>query len=132
MQKTVIGWTNYTHNFWTGCQKVSTGCKFCYMHRMLEGKGKNPNRVVKANNKSFAAPFFDKKPKMIFTCSMSDFFIEEADLWRIDAWRIIKETPWHTWQILTKRPERIRECLPDDWGENGYPNVWLGVTGYSA
>lgn len=58
---------------------------------------------------------------------MSDFFIEEADKWRPEAWEIISLTPQHTWLILTKRPERIKDCLPPDWG-NGYPNVWLGVT----
>jgi protein gp37 len=63
----------------------------------------------------------------IFTCSWSDFFIEEADEWRAEAWAIIKATPEFTYQILTKRPERIAEHLPEDWG-SGYPNVWLGVT----
>lgn len=63
----------------------------------------------------------------IFTCSWSDFFIEEADRWRNEAWRIIKDTPEFTYQILTKRPERISDCLPDDW-EDGYENVWLGVS----
>ena len=97
------------------------------MHRMLDGQGKDPNRVVRASHGYFVAPVVDKEPKLIFTCSMSDFFIAEADAWRADAWRVIKYTPWHTWQILTKRPERILECLPADWG-TGYPNVWLGVT----
>lgn len=68
-----------------------------------------------------------KEPKRIFTCSMSDFFIEGADQWRDEAWEIIRKTPQHTWLILTKRPERIKQCLPKDWGE-GYPNVWLGTT----
>ena len=98
------------------------------MHRIIEGKGDNPNVVHRANDKYFYAPYFDKDPKLIFTCSMSDFFIEEADQWRDRAWATIKNTPWHTWQILTKRPERIAQSLPADWGEHGYPNVWLGVT----
>lgn len=97
------------------------------MHRIIEGKGGDGSIVKRADDKYFYSPFFDKQPKMIFTCSMSDFFIEEADQWRERAWKTIKNTPWHTWQILTKRPERIKQCLPDDWGE-GYPNVWLGVT----
>lgn len=65
---------------------------------------------------------------MIFTNSMSDFFIKEADAWREEAWDVIRRTPQHRWQILTKRPERILECLPNDWGREGYPNVWLGTT----
>ena len=64
---------------------------------------------------------------MVFTCSYSDWFIEEADPWRDEAWETVKQTPHLTYQILTKRPERIQECLPRDWRE-GYGNVWLGVT----
>jgi protein gp37 len=126
MQQSKIGWTQFTHNFWTGCQKVSTGCKYCYMHRIYDGKKVNPNIVVK-NVHGFDAPTRVATPQIIFTCSMSDFFIKEADQWRDDAWKVIKATPQHTWLILTKRPERIAQCLPLDWG-NGYPNVWLGVT----
>jgi protein gp37 len=58
---------------------------------------------------------------------MSDFFIEEADAWRNDVWDIIKKTPQHTYQILTKRPERIAAHIPADWGD-GWPNVWLGTS----
>ena len=126
MQNSTIGWTDFTHNFWTGCQKVSQGCKFCYMWRIYESQGRNP-KVVMRNEKGFYAPTGKFNPLMIFTNSMSDFFIKEADQWRAEAWKVIKETPWHTWQILTKRPERIAQCLPGDW-ENGYPNVWLGVS----
>jgi protein gp37 len=64
---------------------------------------------------------------LTFTCSWSDFFIDEADPWRAEAWEIIRQTPHLTYQILTKRPERMVSCLPEDWG-SGYPNVWLGVS----
>jgi protein gp37 len=64
---------------------------------------------------------------MIFTCSMSDWFHKDADPWRDEAWAIIKATPHHTYQILTKRPGRMARHLPADWGD-GYPNVWLGVS----
>jgi protein gp37 len=62
---------------------------------------------------------------MIFTCSWSDFFIERADPWREDAWDIIRRTPQHTYQILTKRPDRVKRHLPTGWP---FPNVWLGVS----
>lgn len=62
----------------------------------------------------------------IFTCSISDFFIEEADEWRPEAWDIIRRTPF-TYLILTKRIERVRQFLPSDWG-SGYKNVWLGTS----
>ncbi len=97
------------------------------MHRIEAGLGRDGSVVVRAEDGYFYAPMKDKNGKYIFTCSMSDFFIEEADLWRDEAWKVIKNTPWHTWQILTKRPERIKQCLPGDWGD-GYPNVWLGVS----
>ncbi len=58
---------------------------------------------------------------------MSDFFHPGADDWREDAWKLIAECQHLDWLVLTKRAERIVDCLPADWGE-GYPNVWLGVT----
>ncbi len=74
--------------------------------------------------------------QMVFTCSWSDYFINEADPWRDEAWKVIRETPWHVYRICTKRPERIRPAngpslLPPDWDSewNGaYKHVWLGVT----
>ena len=128
MNKTKISWTDCTHNFWNGCHKVSAGCKYCYMHRLNERFGKDLDTVRLASDKYFYAQLRVKTPLVIFTYSMSDFLIEDAEARRADAWRVIKETPQHTWQILTKRPERIAQCLPADWGENGNPNVWLGVS----
>ena len=88
--------------------------------------GQDPMVVVRSKT-TFNAPLKWKEPKLIFTCSWSDFFIEEADPWRDTAWNIIKRTPQHTYQILTKRPYRILETLPADWGK-GWSNVWLGVS----
>jgi protein gp37 len=128
MEKSSIQWTDATINFWIGCQKVSAECKFCYMFRQEARYGRDGSVVRRTGKTTFNAALKWKEPKRIFTCSMSDFFIEEADDWRADAWDIIRRTPHHTWLILTKRPDRIQECLPDDWGPNGYPNVWLGTT----
>ncbi len=122
-----IQWTTDTHNFWMGCQKVSEGCKYCYMHRTLDKDGRDPSKVYRTSGNNFYRPQNDPDGKLIFTCSMSDFFIKDADKWRDDAWSVIKNSPQHIWQILTKRPERIVQCLPVDWGA-GYKNVWLGVT----
>jgi protein gp37 len=88
--------------------------------------GKDPN-VVQRSKTTFNNPLKWKEPKIIFTCSWSDFFHPDADEWRQEAWEIIKRTPQHTYQILTKRPERMTECLPSDWN-GGYDNVWLGVS----
>jgi protein gp37 len=65
---------------------------------------------------------------LVFTCSLSDFFIQQADEWRPEVWNIIRDTPNLIYQILTKRPELIERRLPPDWGSSGYPNCWLGVS----
>ena len=127
MINSYISWTNNTVNFWTGCTKVSPGCKFCYMHRMYDSKGIDPNKVKRTSDATFYQALLWKEPRMIFTCSMSDFFIEEADQWRDDAWDVIRKTPQHKWQILTKRIDRVLDHLPSDWGQ-GWNNVWLGTS----
>jgi protein gp37 len=128
--ETGISWTNATWNPWHGCAKVSAGCKNCYMFREKKQYGQDPTKVVRSKTK-FNDPLkwvaSGKAPKYCFTCSWSDFFIWNADVWRPEAWDIIRATPQITYQILTKRPERITLALPDDWG-SGYPNVWLGVS----
>jgi protein gp37 len=130
--KTAISWTQHTMNFWRGCKRISPGCARCYMFAQQERVGLDPNVVTRT--KTWADP--DRwqrecvktgKREMVFTCSWSDFFIEDADAWRPEAWAVIKRTPNLTYQILTKRPELITDRLPADWHE-GYPNVWLGVS----
>lgn len=130
--KTGIEWADATWNPWMGCHKVSAGCKNCYMFRDMTFYGRDPNTVVRTKT-TFDAPLkWGRSGKVaegarIFTCSWSDWFIEEADPWRPEAWDIIRRTPYFTYLILTKRPERIMDHLPADWG-TGYPNVWLGVS----
>lgn len=126
-KQSAIEWTDATWNPWRGCHKVSQGCKNCYMFREQKRFGKDPNVVVRAAAGTFRSPLSWKEPMRVFTCSWSDFFIEEADAWRDEAWSIIRQTPHLTYQILTKRPELIAERLPADWG-SGYKNVWLGVS----
>src|SRR6186997_748421 len=125
---THIQWTNETINPFMGCEKVSEGCKNCYMYRLLSSWGLDPSIVRKVSDKTN----LDKlkrltEPSLIFTCSLSDFFIDKADQWRDKAWDMIRAYPQHVWQILTKRPERIMQCLPNDWGD-GWDNVCLGVS----
>jgi protein gp37 len=64
---------------------------------------------------------------MVFVNSYSDFCLPEADPWRLEAWEIMRRRPDLVFQICTKRPERLLECLPADWGD-GWPHVWVGVT----
>jgi protein gp37 len=123
-----IEWCQYTWNPWQGCQKITEGCKFCYMYKQKIQYGQDPKKINRSTDATFYKPIKKwHEPGLVFTCSWSDFFIEEADEWRKEAWQVIKKTPHLTYQVLTKRPERILANLPEDWGD-GYPNVWLGVT----
>lgn len=129
---TSIEWTDSTWNPWRGCRRVSPGCAHCYAERIVNGlMGRDFSVIERAARATFREPLRWKAPGKVFTCSISDFFIEEADAWRDDAWEIIRSTPHLTYQILTKRPERIRDHLPADWGR-GWPNVWLGTSGETA
>lgn len=124
--ETGISWTEATWNPWMGCTKVSPGCAHCYMFREQRQYGHDPE-LVRRSKTLFRAPIRWPDGKLIFTCSWSDWFHPDADGWRDEAWEVIRETPRHTYQILTKRTELVLERLPADWGD-GYPNVWLGVS----
>ena len=95
--------------------------------------GKDPSVVSKTA--SYDLPVRRKRDgsykldggREIFTCGTSDFFIEEADAWRADAWRFIRERPDISFLIITKRIHRLPVSLPPDWG-NGYENVRIGCT----
>ncbi len=126
-ETTTVSWTDATWNPWRGCHKVSAGCKNCYMFAAQRRFGRDPDTVVRAARATFRAPTKWREGRKVFVNSWSDFFIPEADPWRAEAWDIMRATPRHIYQILTKRPERIAQCLPADWGD-GWPNVWLGVT----
>lgn len=120
-----IDWTDHTWNPWQGCRKVSPGCAHCYMYRDKERYGQDPATVVRSKPGTFNAPLHWKDPAKVFVCSWSDFFIEDADAWRDEAWEIMRQTPHLTYMLLTKRAENIQDRLPSDWP---LKNVWLGVT----
>ena len=132
-----IQWTKHTWNPLYGCRKVSKGCKFCYAERLIVDRQNGEFTKVRRTGKdTWNFPYKEHKKltgaepfteRLVFTCSMSDFFIEEGDAHRADMWRVIRETPNLIYQILTKRPERIMDHLPEDWG-SGYENVWLGTS----
>jgi protein gp37 len=124
-EKSGVSWTESSHNFWYGCQKVSPGCKFCYAERQMSGYGRDFHTVTRA--KGFDKPLHWRKGRRIFVTPWSDFFLPGADEWRDDAWNIMRQTPQHTYLILTKRPEYIEKRLPTGW-RGGWPNVWLGVS----
>ncbi len=134
-RQTEIEWCDATWNPWYGCRKVSPGCARCYAERDMTRYGKPFGEVTRAKT-TFRDPLKWKDPLKIFACSWSDWFIKEADPWRDEAWEIIRQTPQHTYLILTKRPERILHrgpalqwWLPWKPWETPWPNVWLGVSG---
>lgn len=130
---TSISWTQRTWNPWRGCDKVSPGCAHCYMFTDQRRYGRDPSVVERCAPATFNRPLSKAwdEPGLVFTCSWSDWFHEDADAWRDEAWEIIRRTPHLTYQILTKRPERIAAHLPSWWGDaddEAPDNVWLGVT----
>ena len=113
--------------------KVSEGCAHCYMY-FLDGKrGIDTSKVFRTENfnmplrRNRDGSFKYPSGMEIFVGLSTDFFVEEADAWRDEAWRVIRRRPDLVFRILTKRAARIRECLPSDWG-GGYENVLLQVT----
>lgn len=132
-----IQWTSASWNPFQGCRKISQGCARCYMFRDKERYGQDPTNVHRSSRLTFEKPLKWQREAergdrtgdacRVFTCSWSDWFIEEADAWRDDAWAIIRACPLLTFQVLTKRSDRIAGHLPTDWGA-GWPNVWLGVS----
>jgi len=120
-------------NPWHGCQKISPGCKNCYVYRLDAAHGRDPEKVYKTQ--SFDAPIKRKRDgaykipsgETVWTCFSSDFFVEAADEWRPEAWQMMRQRRDLRFMFITKRIHRIYDCLPPDWGE-GYDNVVLCVT----
>ena len=138
MNRTKIEWTEVSWNPITGCTPISEGCQNCYAARMakrLAGRygypADDPFRPTFHSDR-LHEPYRWESPKMIFVCSMGDLFHEDipaAVIYRI--LRVIKETPQHTYQLLTKRPERARTIFANVLWHNGWdrlPNLWLGVS----
>ncbi|MBQ8510756.1 MAG: DUF5131 family protein [Clostridia bacterium] len=121
-------------NPWHGCHKCSEGCQNCYAYFLDKRYGRDTNEVVK-NKSDFNLPV--KKTKdgeyklpggsFVRVCMASDFFVEEADEWRAEAWDFIRRRPDVTFSLLTKRAHRIKDCLPSDWGD-GWDNVSFSVS----
>ena len=120
-------------NPWHGCRKYSEGCLHCYVYRTDALYGRDSSRVVqtaefdKPLRKKRDGTFLLAGDEPVFTCFSSDFFLEEADVWRPAAWRMIRARPELSFFIVTKRILCFSEGLPADWGD-GYENVTLCCT----
>lgn len=121
-------------NPWHGCVKCSEGCQNCYMYFLDRVHGRNGAEIYRTRA-GFNYPlqtykngeYKIKSGELIRVCMTSDFFLEEADAWRDKAWDIMKERSDVKFFLLTKRPERVRKCLPYDWGD-GWENIFFNVT----
>lgn len=120
-------------NSWHGCHKISEGCLNCYVYRRDAQYGKDSSVVAKTGD--FNLPVKRNRTgeyklpgnETVYTCFTSDFFLEEADEWRIEAWQMIRKRSDLHFFIVTKRIHRFQVNLPADWGD-GYDNVTISCT----
>ncbi|HLG33898.1 MAG TPA: phage Gp37/Gp68 family protein [Bacteroidia bacterium] len=132
MAQSNIEWTQMTWNPATGCTKVSAGCKFCYaevMSKRLKAMGQEKYRngfKLTMHPESLNVPYEWKKPKTVFVNSMSDLFHKDVPLSFIKkVFRVMNDTPQHTYQILTKRGDVVaKHDRHLEWTEN----IWMGVS----
>ena len=123
-----------TWNPWHGCRKVSPGCLNCCVYRRDAEFGKDSSFIARTS--SFDLPvkrnrkgIYKLQPDegAVYTCMTSDFFVEEADEWRPEAWKMIRERDDLHFVIITKRIHRFQVGLPKDL-EEGYDNVTICCT----
>lgn len=129
---TTIEWTDATWNPVTGCSKISPGCKHCYAERMalrLQAMGQ-PRYAdgfgVTLQHDLLTLPLTWNKPRRVFVNSMSDLFHDDVpSAFILRVFETMVAAPQHSFQILTKRPERVAEMAPTlPWP----PNVWMGTS----
>ena len=121
-------------NPWHGCKKKSEGCRHCYMFYLDKMRNADGSKIYRVKN-NFDYPlqrdlhgrYKVKSGEQLRVCLTSDFFLEEADPWRDEAWEIMHERPDVAFLLLTKRPERVAACLPKNWND-GWENVLLSVS----
>ncbi len=133
--KTGIEWTDATWNPVTGCTKVSPGCAHCYAEaitlRFKRGGPFLPGKTtIRLHPDRLNQPELWKEPRRIFVNSMSDLFHEEVPFEFIDAvFEVMESCTRHTYQVLTKRAERMLEYAESRRGRRAWPgNIWMGVS----
>lgn len=121
-------------NPWHGCKKCSEGCENCYMYYLDRQRDRSGAEIYRTKagfsyplQKEKSGGYKVKSGEQIRVCMTSDFFLAEADAWREEAWDIIHARPDVCFYLLTKRPERVKDCLPADWGD-GWENVFFNIT----
>ncbi len=131
-ERSAIEWTEATWNPVTGCDEVSPGCAHCYAKTFAERWRGVPGHPYEQGfdlriwPERLEHPLRWKRPRMIFVNSMSDLFHERiSDSYIGEVFEVMGRADWHTFQILTKRHERLVEIAPRlEWPSN----VWMGVS----
>ena len=144
-QRSAIEWTEVTWNPTTGCDRTSPGCDHCYALTLAKRlKAMGVDKYQRDGDARTSGPGFGltlhpdtldqprrwKRPKTVFVNSMSDLFHDDVPVEFIQSvFRVMRETPQHTYQVLTKRSKRLARIASElDWA----PNVWMGVSVESA
>lgn len=132
MAESRIEWTEMTWNPTTGCNKISAGCKYCYaevMTRRLQAMGIEKYKdgfAIRTHDDALTIPYSWKGSKVVFVNSMSDLFHPEVPFEFIrKVFEVMNNTPQHTYQVLTKRAERLF-ALHEEL--NWTANIWMGVS----
>lgn len=120
-------------NPWHGCVKISPGCANCYVYRRDAAFERDSSVAVQ--NSTFRLPLAKTREglykippgSMLYTCFSSDFFLDQADCWRAEAWSMMDVRRDVRFYIITKRIERFFVSLPENWGD-GYENVTICAT----
>lgn len=132
MAQSTIEWTEMTWNPVTGCDKISAGCKYCYaevMAKRLQAMGVEKYKdafKLTLHEEALLIPYTWKKQKVVFVNSMSDLFHKDVPLEFIQkVFKTMNENPQHTFQVLTKRAERLLQLdVKLKWAHN----IWIGVS----
>ena len=121
-------------NPWHGCIKKSEGCENCYMYFLDRMRSQDGAHIYRTKagfdyplQKDHRGAYKVQSGEMLRVCMTSDFFLAEADPWRAEAWDIMRMRRDVIFFLLTKRPERVLQCLPEDWGD-GWENIFFNVT----
>lgn len=133
-ERSAIEWTESTWNPVTGCSKVSPGCAHCYAETLSRRFGwtrepwtpANAERNVTLHLSRLEVPLRWRRPRTIFVNSMSDLFHEQVpETFIREVFDVMARADWHTFQVLTKRAERLAALAP---ALNWPANVWMGVS----
>lgn len=120
-------------NPWHGCVKCSEGCEHCYMYYLDQQRDMDGSAIYRTSlfryplQRERNGAYRVRSGEMLRVCMTSDFFLAEADAWRPEAWDIMRQRPDVLFYLLTKRPERVLDHLPPDWGD-GWHNILFNVT----